>query len=45
MLSSCFTCLIFSLFLLNITWVSLWWSVLFGLGTAGSLLYIYYNNV
>lgn len=44
-LSSCFTTFIFSLFLLNLSWVSLSWVVLFGLGTAGSLLYIYYNNV
>ena len=43
-LSSCFTALIFSLFLVNISWISFWWSILFGLGVAGSLLYIYYNN-
>jgi len=43
-LSSCFLILIPTLFLYNAGWVSIILPVIFAIGLASSLMYIYFNN-
>ena len=43
-LTSCFIILIPTLFLYNAGWISIVLPVIFAIGLAGSLMYIYFNN-